>query len=114
MSDTCIISLTYRGHVAHRGIAISGESYGKTWTLSLAHGLWTLTDHHGEELHTFLQKDLHKKVAFPGLLWRSEDLYLCGLGPKVFCFEPEQEALDALKHFVELSERAKEPQVADG
>lgn len=112
MSETCGIVLTYRGVVGHRGINISGASYGKTWTLRLANGVWTLTDHTGDEVHSFTQKDLHSKVAFPGSLPGPKDLYLLGLGPQIHCFEPEQHTLDALKPYVEQSERANAPQLA--
>jgi len=112
MSDTCAIPLTYRGVLIHRGVGISGESYAKTWTLRLANDVWTLTDHKGDEIHSFTQKDLHRKVAFPGFARGYPDLYLVGLGPQVHCFEPEQEVLDALKHYVEQSEVANAPQLA--
>src|SRR5262245_2917827 len=57
MTDTCQITLTYRGVLGHRGVRIAQGSYGKTWTLRLADGVWTLTDHERNEVHYFPQRD---------------------------------------------------------
>src|SRR5688572_15926327 len=100
MSDTCRIGLTYRGPVGHRGINISRESYGRIWTLCLADGLWTLTDHHGEALNIFTQKELHKHVALPGSMAGYPDLYLLGLGSKIQCFQPDPEVVDVLRTYL--------------
>src|SRR5262245_14320737 len=77
---TCTVPLTYRGPLVHRGVGISRETYGKAWTLRLANGVWTLADHNGDEVHSFSQKGLHGKVAFPGSLPGNKDLCLVGLG----------------------------------
>ena len=112
MTETCRIPLTYLGVLGHRGIRISRDSYGKTWTLDLVGGMWTLADHNGENLHAFTQKDLHSKVLFPGFSRGYRDLYLTGLGRKIYCFQPEVEVVGALKHYAEESERANAPQLA--
>ena len=112
MTDACQISLTYRGPLGHRGVSIARDTYGKTWTLRLADGLWTLTDHTGEVVHSFTQKALHGIVVFPGAMRGYPDLYFFGLGPPVHCFAPDPEVVDALKPFVEQCERADAPKLA--
>ena len=111
-ADTCSISLTYRGDLIQRGVGIERDTYGKTWTLRLADGLWTLVDHNGQSLHTFTRHELHRKVMFPGTSRGYDDLYLVGLGPQVYCFQPEPEVLEALRAHVEASERADAPRLA--
>jgi hypothetical protein len=110
--DTCTVPLTYRGPLVHRGIGISRETYGKAWALRLADGVWTLADHNGDEVYSFSQDGLHGKVAFPGSPPGNKCLCLVGLGARIHCFEPDPAALDALRPYVGLSERANAPQLA--
>src|SRR5262245_53097322 len=112
MTDTCQITLTYRGVLGHRVFRIVQGSYGKTLTLRLAESVLTPTDHEQNEVHYFPQRDLHSKVAFPGFSRGHPDLYLTGLGPQVYCFQPEHEAVETLKRYVEQSEQTNAPQLA--
>ena len=71
-----------------------------------------MTDHKGNKVHFFPQNELHSQVAFPGSIPGYPDLYLFGLGPQVHCFQPEREVIDALRPYVEQSERANAPHLA--
>lgn len=103
--------MTYRGPVGNRGINISRETYGQTWTLRLVDGMWTLIDHNGDALHSFIQKELHHHVALPGFMPGYPGLYLLGLGPRIYCFEPEAEVIDAIRPYIQQSEQANAPQL---
>jgi hypothetical protein len=113
VTDAFQISLTYRGPLGHRGVSIARDTYGKTWTLRLADGVWTLIDHTGDPVHSFTQKGLHAVVGLPGAMRGYPDLYFFGLGPPVHCFAPERDVVDALRPYVEQSRRADAPHLAN-
>lgn len=76
--------------------------------------MWTLADHKGDELRSFMQRDLHTKVALPGSMPGYPDLYLVGMGPHIHCFEPELEVVDRLRTYIQQSERAIDPTEGSG
>jgi hypothetical protein len=97
VTDDCEIPLTYRGTLGHRGVNVSRDTHGKTWTFRLADGLWRLIDHNGEIVHAFTQKQLHTIVVLPGTMRGYPDVYFFGMGQPIHCFAPEPEVVAALE-----------------